>query len=298
MDCDQSEITRALLASYREIGGINHLDGVNLPSKAAVAAICHDLLKVLFPGYYESHPLTEETIFGVTQGRVGSLVARLEVEVARSLAFRTQCPKNAAAEAHELTCGFLRRLPEVRALLRTDMEAAFHGDPAAECREEVILAYPGLEAIAIQRSAHLLYQSGVPLIPRMMTEWAHSRTGIDIHPGARIGSHFFIDHGTGVVIGETSIIGSHVKLYQGVGLVARSLSAGQKLRGRKRHPSVEDGVTIYANATVVGDVTVGANSTIGANVFITDSVPPDSLVALGEQKNDIRRKERQPAVVP
>jgi len=138
--------------------------------------------------------------------------------------------------------------------------------------------------------AHVLYQMGLPLIPRMMTEWAHSRTGIDIHPGAVIGEYFFIDHGTGVVIGETARIGHHVKLYQGVGLVARSLAAGQRLRGRRRHPTLEDHVTLYASATIVGDITIGRGSTIGANVFVTESVPPDSVVALGDQRHEIRKR--------
>ena len=160
----------------------------------------------------------------------------------------------------------------------------YEGDPAATSYEEIILAYPALEAIAIYRMAHLLYGK-VPLIPRIMTEWAHSRTGIDIHPGAEIGSHFFIDHGTGVVVGETTEIGSHVKLYQGVSFIARSLGAGQALRGKKRHPTIEDGVCIYAGTTIMGgDTVIGANSTIGANVFLTKSVPPHSLVYYEEKE--------------
>ena len=167
----------------------------------------------------------------------------------------------------------------VRELLRTDVDAAYQGDPAAGATDEVILSYPFIEAIAIQRSAHVLYALEVPILPRMMTEWAHSRTGIDIHPGAHIGSHFFIDHGTGVVVGETSIIGRNVKLYQGVSLIAKSLAGGQSLRGQKRHPTIEDNVTIYANATIMGgDTTIGAGSTVGASVFLTHSVPARSLV--------------------
>jgi serine O-acetyltransferase len=179
----------------------------------------------------------------------------------------------------------------VRAVLQTDVQAAFDGDPAASSMQEVILAYPGLEAIAIQRLAHELYQLGVPVIPRMMTEWAHGRTGIDIHPGAKIGSHFFIDHGTGVVIGETAEIGNHVKLYQGVGLVAKSLAAGQALRGKKRHPSLEDHVTVYANATIVGgDTIIGSSSTIGASVFLMHSVPAHHVLALGDQEHRLTTK--------
>jgi serine O-acetyltransferase len=187
---------------------------------------------------------------------------------------------------------FLEDLPGVRDLLQTDTEAAYQGDPAALSREEVIVAYPFVEAIAVQRLAHLLYLQKVPLIPRIMTEWAHGRTGIDLHPGARIGSHFFIDHGTGTVVGETAIIGRHVKLYQGVGLVARSLAGGQALKGQKRHPTIEDEVTIYANATIVGGETVvGMGSTIGASVFLNQSVPPYSLVT--PEKIEIRVTSKQ-----
>jgi len=170
-------------------------------------------------------------------------------------------------------------LPRVRELLSTDMDAAFNGDPAALSKEEVIVAYPFVEAVAVQRLAHELYLKNVPLIPRIMTEWAHGRTGMDLHAGAQIGTHFFVDHCTGTVIGETSIIGNHVKMYQGVGLVAKSLAAGQQLRGQKRHPTIEDHVTIYAGSTIMGgDTVVGEGSTIGANVFLTRSVPPHSLV--------------------
>ena len=179
-------------------------------------------------------------------------------------------------------------------MLRTDIEAAYEGDPAALFSEEIILSYPFIEAIAIQRLANILYVAGAPIIPRMMTEWAHGRTGIDIHPGAKIGSHFFIDHGTGVVIGETCKIGKHVKLYHGVTLGARSFvkdEAGHIVKGGKRHPNVEDHVTIYPNSTILGGKTViGANSTIGANVFLMHSVPPDSLVVYEETQLVIRDK--------
>ena len=186
-----------------------------------------------------------------------------------------------------ITERFFAGIPAVRALLKTDVEAAYAGDPAARSLEEIVLAYPGLEAAAIQRVAHLLYKEDVPLLPRMMTEWAHSRTGIDIHPGASIGSHFFIDHGTGVVIGETCIIGDRVKLYHGVTLGARSFQKdeqGEIIKGIKRHPQVEDDVVIYPNGIILGgDTVIGARSTIGANVFLMKSVPPDTLLVRGEQ---------------
>src|SRR6185312_3433156 len=204
-------------------------------------------------------------------------------------------PPDAAVEkrADELLAGFFSELPAVRKMLWKDIDAAYEGDPAAQSYEEIILAYPALEAIAIQRMAHELYLKQLPLIPRIMTEWAHSRTGIDIHPGAKIGSHFFIDHGTGVVVGESCEIGSHVKLYHGVTLGARSFQKdeeGKIKKGGKRHPTVEDDVTIYPNSTVLGGETViGARSTIGGNVFLVQSVPPDSLVY---------HEEKQIRVVP
>jgi len=296
MDCHQEDIVRALISSYREIGGINHVDCGNLPSKKAVALLCEDMLHLIFPGFFSDEALSFDELQMMTNELVASVRQRLCVEVRRSLRLKTgNGAQDNANEANEQVCQFLRLLPEVRVLLKMDVQAAFDGDPAAQSFEEIILAYPGLEAIAIQRTAHRLYQAGVPLLPRMMTEWAHGRTGIDIHPGAKIGTHFFIDHGTGVVIGETCEIGSHVKLYQGVGLVARSLAAGQALKGKKRHPTIEDNVTIYAGATIVGgDTVIGARSTIGANVFLMESVAPDMIYALGDQEHRIseRRKTR------
>jgi serine O-acetyltransferase len=191
-----------------------------------------------------------------------------------------------------LTIEFLASLPRIRELLQTDTEAAFNGDPAALSKEEVIVAYPFIEAIAVQRLAHELYLKNIPLIPRIMTEWAHARTGMDLHPGAQIGTHFFVDHCTGTVIGETSVLGSHIKMYQGVGLVAASLSAGQGLKGKKRHPTIEDGVTIYAGATIMGgDTVVGEGSTIGANVFLKTSVPAHSLVVQEEANVRVMSKK-------
>ncbi len=295
MDCRQEEIVQSLMASYCEVGGINHVDSGNLPSKRAITVLCEDLLQVLFPGFFSEDALSSQDLELLTHERVAGMRERLNIEVRRSLRLRDGQGKNHHKEAMKLVCDFMVRLPEVRRLLQTDVQAAFDGDPAARSFEEIILAYPGLEAIAIQRSAHLLYKAGVPLLPRMMTEWAHGRTGIDIHAGAEIGSHFFIDHGTGVVIGETCQIGSHVKLYQGVGLVAKSLAAGQALAGKKRHPTLEDHVTIYAGATIVGgDTVIGARSIIGANVFLMESVAPDMVYALGDQEHRIRdRKQTQ-----
>ena len=297
MHQSQEEIVAALLQSYRDAGGINHLDKANLPSKRVVASLCEDLLQLLFPGFFSDEAVSSDEVSMVTGELVASIRERLCAEIQHSLRFAKGEKDNRTshvATSSEMCCKFLSALPMVRRLLQTDVQAAYEGDPAADSFDEVILAYPGLEAIAIQRTAHVLYELQVPLIPRMMTEWAHSQTGIDIHPGAQIGSHFFIDHGTGVVIGETTTIGSHVKLYQGVGLVARSLAAGQQLKGKKRHPTLEDHVTIYAGATIVGgDTVIGARSTIGANAFVMQSVPPDTLLVLGEQHQRAHDKRKR-----
>jgi serine O-acetyltransferase len=276
------QITERLTESYEREGGINHLDGKNLPSKRTIVDITADLLRLLFPGFFDETLIHSSQIQLETIALLGSVLTRLEHEVQKSLEYaqpEQYAKENPADIAHALTLKFLDCLPRIRELLSTDTDAAFNGDPAALSREEVIVAYPFIEAIAVQRLAHELYRDNVPLIPRIMTEWAHARTGMDLHPGARIGSHFFVDHCTGTVVGETSVIGDHVKMYQGVGLVARSLAAGQALRGQKRHPTIENRVTIYAGATIMGgDTVVGAGSTIGASVFLTTSVPPNSLV--------------------
>jgi len=290
-----TELTDRLIASYARVGGINHLDGKNLPSKTAIAAITLDLLRLLFPGFYDERSIHSSQLKMEIATLMDSVLERLEEELYKSLEYAPPeklDKKDASRLAHSLTLDFLSNLPRVRDLLQTDTEAAFQGDPAALSKEEIIVAYPFIEAIAVQRLAHELYLQKIPLIPRIMTEWAHGRTGIDLHPGAQIGSHFFIDHGTGTVIGETSVIGKHVKLYQGVGLVARSLAGGQSLRGQKRHPTIEDNVTLYANATIVGGETViGAGSTIGASVFLNQSIPPNSLVTY--EKIDIKVTSKQ-----
>ena len=292
MNQSLAKITDTVIDSYREIGGINNIDGSNLPSKRALGTICEDLLQLLFPGFHDQEPIHSNHLQRATSYRLQSIAERLQEEVCKSLRLgEPGCPDE---KAGGVVCQFLSTIPHVRKLLRTDVEAAFAGDPAASNYDEIILAYPFLEAVAIQRSAHMLYCHEVPLIPRMMTEWAHSRTGIDIHPGAHIHGHFFIDHGTGVVVGETAVIGNHVKLYQGVSLVARSLSGGQQLKGKKRHPTVEDNVTIYAGTTIIGgDTVIGAGSTIGANVFLTHSVPPHSLVFYEEKQLKIVDKDKR-----
>jgi serine O-acetyltransferase len=294
------QITQRLLDSYHHTGGINHLDGKNLPSKRTVAVITLDLLRLLFPGFFDERVVHSSELKSNTTRLVEEALASLEEEIAKSLEYspppELRSPKRDLRPiAHTYTLEFLDSLPRIRDLLQTDTEAAFNGDPAALSKEEVIVAYPFIEAIAVQRLAHELYLKNIPLIPRIMTEWAHARTGMDLHPGARIGSHFFVDHCTGTVVGETAIIGDHVKMYQGVGLVARSLAAGQALRGKQRHPTIEDHVTIYAGATIMGgDTVIGEHSTIGASVFLTTSVPPHSLVIQEEANVKVMsKKERE-----
>ena len=294
-----TQLTDRLVASYARSGGINHLDGKNLPSKSAITQITQDLLRLVFPGFFDEKPIHSSEIKVETAAVLDVVVGRLEDEVYKSLEYNppAELPKkDLRPAAHNLTIKFLASLPRVREILQTDTEAAFNGDPAALSKEEVIVAYPFIEAIAVQRLAHELYLDNIPLIPRIMTEWAHGRSGMDLHPGAQIGSHFFVDHCTGTVVGETSIIGSHVKMYQGVGLVARSLSAGQQLKGQKRHPTIEDHVTIYAGATIMGgDTIVGEGSTVGANVFLTSSVPPHSLVVQEEANVKVMSKKARGA---
>jgi serine O-acetyltransferase len=277
-----TQLTNQLVASYAKVGGINHLDGKNLPSKRAVTAITQDLLRMLFPGFFDEQPVHSSEIKAVTADLLDSVLGKLEDEIRKSLEYLPPAglaKSRVTATAHELTLHFLGSLPGIREILQTDVEAAFKGDPAAASQEEIIVSYPFVEAIAVQRLAHALYTAGVALIPRIMTEWAHLRSGMDLHPGAKIGSYFFVDHCTGTVVGETAVIGNHVKMYHGVTLGAKSTSGGQSLRGKKRHPTIEDRVTIYPGATILGgDTIIGAGSTVGGNVFIMDSVAPNSLV--------------------
>jgi serine O-acetyltransferase len=277
-----TKLTNDLVASYAQFGGINHLDGKNLPSKRAVTAITQDLLRLLFPGFFDEHLIHSSEVKAETAALLDAIIGKLEDEIRKSLEYQPPDglkKKDIARAAHALTLEFLGGLPCLREMLQTDVEAAFNGDPAAASKEEIIVSYPFVEAISVQRLAHELYLKNIALIPRIMSEWAHARTGMDLHPGAKIGSHFFVDHCTGTVVGETAVIGKHVKMYHGVTLGAKSTAAGQLLRGKKRHPTIEDNVTIYPGATILGGETViGAGSTIGGNVFIMDSVAPNSLV--------------------
>jgi serine O-acetyltransferase len=292
-------IKQALLASYETHGGINHLDGANLPSEESVNRLASDLMHVLFPGFFEQSPVTRRNVDALIERRLAEISARLITEIEKCMRFARD--PQPGTKAREFTGEILQGLPEVRQIIQTDVTAAYHGDPAARSVEEIILAYPCVLVISLQRIAHMLYQLGVPLLPRMLTEYAHERTGADIHPGAQIGPHFFIDHCTGVVIGETARIGSHVKIYQGVTLGAKSFevdAAGDPVKGVKRHPDVEDHVTIYAHATILGgDTCIGASSIVGANVWILQSIPPHSIAHYKGENLVVRPRRKKEASV-
>jgi serine O-acetyltransferase len=272
------KIKERLLDSYRSHGGINHMDGPNLPSREAVDELATDLMHLLFPGYFEKRTLTRLEFEEALEERLRHFHRNLAAEIGKCVQC---CNETGHSDADEEARQIMATLPAIRGLLRTDVEAAYVGDPAARNNEEIILAYPCVLAISLYRVAHVIHERNIPLLPRMLTEYAHRRTGIDIHPGARIGSHFFIDHGTGVVIGETATIGSHVKLYQGVTLGAKSFkvdAAGKIVKGIKRHPDIEDHVTVYSGATILGGETrIGSHAIVGANVWLMQSIPPNSI---------------------
>lgn len=292
-------IKQALLESYAHDGGINHLDGVNLPSQDTVSELARDLMHVLFPGYFESSCLAKDDVPAWLDRLLGKIDRRLATEVEKSLRFaRDPAPTE---NRKRIVAELFNRLPEIRRVVQTDVQAAYTGDPAARSIEEIILAYPCVLAISLQRIAHELYRLGVPLLPRMLTEYGHERTGIDLHPGATIGTHFFIDHGTGVVIGESATIGNHVKLYQGVTLGAKSFevdNAGNPVKGIKRHPDIGDHVTIYAHATILGgDTQIGEHCVIGGNVWLLESMPANSIAYYKGDDLIVRARQSRESLV-
>ena len=277
-----------ILDSYEQFGGINKAGLTSFPNRENVVQVLHDLQCLVFPGYRNAEDIDSTNLRYITGQRVNRIINVLTHEIQKALIYTVECNSNeqeksdvkkshcfALAEQTSLT--LIEALPDLRRIIRLDTVAAFNGDPAAKSDEEVIVSYPGLEAIVVYRLAHFLHQKGVPVIPRIMTEYIHGKTGIDIHPGAEIGESFFIDHGTGVVIGETTIIGKNVKIYQGVTLGA--LSVKKTLQNKKRHPTIEDNVTIYANATILGGETViGKGAVIGGNTWITKSVKAGAVI--------------------
>jgi serine O-acetyltransferase len=269
-----------ILLSYNDLGGVNLSETDTFPNKEAVTSILLDLECLIFPGFKTAQQMDRENLKYLTGERVHRIISALTKEAAKALLYeckeKNKNRSNCYEKAEKIVLSLLDTIPYIRKLLTSDAQAAFLGDPAARSIEEVILSYPGLEAILIYRIAHFLFEQKLPLIPRIMSEYIHGKTGIDIHPGAQIGEGFFIDHGTGVVIGETTIIGNNVKLYQGVTLGA--LSVRKDLCGKKRHPTIQDNVTIYANATILGGETIiGEGQTIGGNSWIIQSVKPKSF---------------------
>jgi serine O-acetyltransferase len=289
-----STLTDRIVDSYQAIGTINHLGHCPLPSTSAIVEIAADLKELLYPGYRRRQNLHMGNVTYFVGDLIDNLHDRLTQQFARALRYEYDrihgpaCDKrhliDFEARGQQEAVRFLESIPDLRKILATDVQASYDGDPAASGLDEIIFCYPGINAVTIHRIAHQLYKQKVPLIPRILSEWSHSQTGIDIHPGATIGPSFFIDHGTGVVIGETCVIGRGVKVYQGVTLGALSFqkdSEGNLVRGTKRHPTIEDGVVIYANATILGGNTiVGANSVIGASVWLTKSVAPNTVVTI------------------
>lgn len=277
-------IVGSILEDYRNGRAIDSMDIFCQPDKAVVIDMIGKLMRIVYPGfgmdrayriYNARHNLSmliEDVMYNLTKQITIVLKARKDIP-------------NPEEKAQELSLAFFRAIPEVRAVSQTDVEAFFEGDPAAYSTDEIIFCYPGIFAITVYRLAHVLYTLGVPVLPRTMTEHAHSMTGIDINPGATIGKYFFIDHGTGIVVGETTVIGDHVKLYQGVTLGALTTRGGQSLRGQRRHPTIEDNVTIYAGASILGGSTIiGSDCVIGSNVFITHSIPPCTTVSIKNQE--------------
>jgi serine O-acetyltransferase len=289
-----------IMKSYETFGSMDHLEGKDLPSKKVVIEVLEDLFTVLFPGYLGKEDATKANIKYFLGNTLTSIYTRLTNEVDKSLKYIcrkiTKCPRDVCQKrAQVVVQELLEKIPEIRSLLSGDIEAAYNGDPAAVSTEEVIISYPCVLAITTYRIAHELYLRGVPLIPRIMSEHVHSLTGIDIHPGAKIGKNFFIDHGTGVVIGETTEIGDNVKLYQGVTLGALSFQKdekGQIIRGIKRHPTIGNNVVIYSGATLLGaDAIIGDNVVIGGNVWITSPVAPGTKITIARPELNYKKKK-------
>ena len=278
---------QALIRDYEGGRLIDRLEPFTQPDRNVIEELIEKLFRLVFPGFYRDYTYRAYNMRNNLSTLIEDMAFRLTRQIAIVLRGEGGMTDEAQAEcrAEATTAQFLAALPGIRAYVDTDLQAFFDGDPAATSQEEIIIAYPGLYAVTVYRLAHVLYGLGVPLIPRIMTEVAHSKTGIDIHPGAQIGKYFFIDHGTGIVVGETTVIGQSVKIYQGVTLGALSTRGGQKLHGKRRHPTIEDNVTIYAGASILGgDTVIGHDTVIGSNAFITHSIAPGTRVSIRNQE--------------
>lgn len=282
---DTEDLVNKIIKSYETHKDISRIDEENMINKKIIIEIIDRLRKILFPGYFDNSKIRSEYIRYIVGEHLEFIQYNLRKQIARALGSGdacSECPKSTLEnKAEEITDRFLEKIPMIREYLYTDVQAAFDGDPAASSTDEVIFSYPGLYAITVYRIAHELQLLNVPMIPRIMTEHAHSQTGIDIHPGATIGKHFCIDHGTGIVVGETTTIGDNVKIYQGVTLGALSTRKGQELRGVKRHPTIGNNVTIYSETSILGGETViGDGATIGGNAFIVSSIEAGTKVSV------------------
>ncbi|NMA19105.1 MAG: serine acetyltransferase [Lentisphaerae bacterium] len=304
--CDENvfhEITRELCKSYSTGKGISFNESDGIPQHDVVISLLEMILEVLFPGYSGRHAFSASSQFFTIGGLLDEINRGMIDQIQRACSYRCriqscsgECENSCHQIARNATLELLRKLPEIRELLLLDVQAALDGDPATVSPDEIILAYPGFKAICINRIAHNLYVNKIPLIPRIMSEYAHTVTGIDINPGATIGKSFFIDHGTGVVIGETAVIGDNVKIYQGVTLGALSFpkdACGKLIKGNKRHPNIENDVTIYAGATILGNVTIGHHSIIGGNVWLTESVEPYTKVTFAPSDVSIKTSKQK-----
>ena len=281
-------VVDTILQDYAGNREIDRLEQSQQPDKDIIIDLIEKLRRIVFPGYFREK---QYQIYNAKHN-LSMLIEDVMYHLSRQVALVFRDAEKTETDAQETCLTFLGKIPQVRAMVQTDLQAAYDGDPAATGMAEVIFSYPGLFAITVYRLAHELYVLGVPMIPRIMTEYAHSITGIDIHPGATIGEYFFIDHGTGIVVGETTVIGKNVKIYQGVTLGGLSTRGAQSLRGKRRHPTIEDNVTIYANASILGGETViGANSVIGSNAFITASIAPGTTVTPKTQELQLRTKK-------
>lgn len=304
-----AELTNNIVSSYSSPDPntckTHHLDHCPLPNKQTIVEILEDLIEILYPGYLHRDRLNLTNVVYYVGGLLDSVYEKLTVQISRAFCHGNRSIIDCSPEkryeyellGREKATEFLEKIPEIRVALALDASAALAGDPACTSLDEVIFCYPGQEAISVYRLAHALHKLNVPLIPRIMTEWAHSRTGIDIHPGAEIGNNFFIDHGTGVVIGETCNIGNWVKLYQGVTLGAKSFTKDEKgnlVRGNKRHPTIEDNVVIYANATILGGKTIiGKGAVVGSSVWLTESIPAGTIVTMKKPELELRENSKE-----
>lgn len=284
-----NQITDILLEDYKQGRTIDKIDAFNRPNREIILKLIDELQRIIFLGYYKNKEYKVYTVRNHLTMLLEDVMFHLKKQIAVVLkyneAYADMEPEHIQKKAEEITLLFLEKIPMIREYMETDLQAAYDGDPAAFNKDEIIFSYPGFYAIMVNRLAHELYLLDVPLIPRIMTEHAHSLTGIDIHPGAAIGKYFFIDHGTGIVIGETTMIGDNVKIYQGVTLGALSTRGGQKLKNKKRHPTIENNVTIYSGSSILGGETViGENAVIGSNTFITKSIQPDTRVTIKNQE--------------